>query len=49
MLLVSVGLDDELVTSLVVIPIVIVLAPTVVSAMYTSYRAVLPSPSGSDA
>ncbi len=49
MLLVSVGLDDALVTSLVVIPIVIVLAPTVVSAMYTSYRAVLPSPSGSDA
>lgn len=44
MLLISLGVDDALVTSLVVVPIVVVLAPTVVSAFYASYGQVLPAP-----
>lgn len=43
MLLVSLGLDDTLVTSLVIVPIVAILAPTVVSGFYTSYGRVLPA------
>lgn len=46
MLLVSLGLDDALVTSLVVVPIIVVLAPTVVSGFYTSYERVLPVTAG---
>jgi hypothetical protein len=43
MLLISLGMDDTLVTSLVIVPIIAVLAPTVVSGFYASYRQVLPN------
>ena len=42
MLLLAVGVGDALVTSLVVVPIMAVLAPTVVSAFLSSYNDVLP-------
>lgn len=44
MLLTALGLDEALVTSLVVVPIMVVLAPTVVSSFYTSYAQVLTLP-----
>lgn len=44
MLLISLGMDDTLVTSLVMVPIIAVLAPTVVSGFYASYGQVLPTP-----
>jgi hypothetical protein len=42
MLLLALGVGDALVTSLVVVPIMAVLAPTVVSAFLSSYNDVLP-------
>ena len=48
MLLISLGLDDTLVTSLVIVPIIAVLAPTVVSGFYASYGQVLPAPTNED-
>lgn len=45
MLLIASGLDDTLVTSLVIVPIVAILAPTVVSGFYASYAQLLPPPS----
>lgn len=44
MLLISLGMDDTLVTSLVIVPIIAILAPTVVSGFYASYSQVLPTP-----
>ena len=41
MLLVALGVGDAVVTSLVVVPLMAVLAPTVVSAFLSSYRDVL--------
>ncbi|MEY4328585.1 MAG: hypothetical protein RL703_404, partial [Pseudomonadota bacterium] len=42
MLLLALGVGDALVTSLVVVPMMAVLAPTVVSAFLSSYNDVLP-------
>lgn len=42
MLLAALGLGDAMVTALVVVPIMAILAPTVVSGFYTSYGVVLP-------
>ncbi len=44
MLLTALGVDDALTTALVIVPIMAILAPTVVSGFYTSYGAVLPEP-----
>lgn len=46
MLLSALGVDETLVTSLIVVPIIVVLAPTVVSGFYSSYLQVLAVPSG---
>ena len=42
MLLTLLGIDDALVTALVMVPMMAILAPTVVSGFYTSYSVVLP-------
>lgn len=42
--LMGLGLDDTLVTSLVLVPLMLILIPTIVSAFYSSYLAVLPEP-----
>ena len=44
MFLLALGLDDALVTSLIVVPMIVVLAPTVVSGFYSSYSQVLATP-----
>jgi hypothetical protein len=44
MLLTALGVSEALVTTFIVVPILAVLAPTVVSGFYTSYAAVLPEP-----
>ena len=46
MLLLALGVSDTLVTSLVVVPIMAVLAPTVVSAFLNSYIDILPETEG---
>lgn len=46
MLLLALGVSDALVTSLVVVPIMAVLAPTVVSAFLNSYSDILPETEG---
>lgn len=46
MFLSALGVDEALVTSLVVVPIIVVLAPTVVSGFYSSYVQVLAAPAG---
>ena len=45
MLLSALGVDAALVTSLIVVPVIVVVAPTVVSGFYTSYTQVLAGPS----
>ena len=49
MVLSALGVDEALVTSLIVVPIIVVLAPTVVSGFYSSYTQVLAVPSNGDA
>lgn len=49
MVLSALGIDEALVTSLIVVPIIVVLAPTVVSGFYSSYTQVLAAPSNGDA
>ena len=44
MILTAFGVSDALVTALVVVPMMAILAPTVVSGFYSSYDAVLPQP-----
>ena len=46
MLLMALGVSDTVVTSLVVVPLMAVLAPTVLSAFLSSYSDVLPDPEG---
>ena len=46
MLLMALGVSDTVVTSLVVVPLMAVLAPTVLSAFLSSYSDVLPDPAG---
>lgn len=46
MLLLAMGISDTVVTSMIVVPLMAVLAPTVVSAFYSSYREVLPDNEG---
>ena len=46
MLLIAMGLSDAIVTTMVVVPLMAVLAPTVVSAFLSSYGAVLPDNEG---
>lgn len=46
MLLVALGVGDALVTSLIVVPLMALLAPTVVSAFLSSYSDVLPNNEG---
>lgn len=46
MLLLALGLSDAVVTSLIVVPLMAVLAPTVVSAFLSSYSDVLPDNEG---
>ena len=46
MLLIALGVSDTVVTSLVVVPLMAVLAPTVLSAFLSSYSDVLPDPEG---
>jgi hypothetical protein len=49
MFLSAIGLDEALVTSLIVVPMIVVLAPTVVSGFYSSYIQVLATPSDGSA
>jgi hypothetical protein len=49
MVLSALGVDEALVTSLIVVPIIVVLAPTVVSGFYSSYIQVLATPSDGSA
>lgn len=45
-LLLGAGLNDALVTSVVIVPMLAILAPTIVSAFYTSYGRVIPDTEG---
>ena len=44
MLLTLLGIDEALVTALVMVPMLAIIAPTVVSGFYSSYGAVLSEP-----